>query len=318
MPRTHSHGLRCTSSKVTYSGVRTSECGGAGGTIPRSRRACRWTAKSMARRAELRPGRAEQRAPRHPTVVDDAIGDLLVVVLEERPQPLAFRRPRDVVPQHARPVPGDELTDLGLGVVGIVTAGHGVEHLGQRSHRPVVERRVEATGVVDPEAHPRAADGLAQLADDVAATAPAGAVRIRDVRGPQAVAVHVLGDEHDVARAGRGEPRRPLVRVPLLETGFPVRGELLVRPVAVRLAVMARDRAVGKLQRVLVPLGVRRVGERVTTTGLHHLADVDVDRRERRHRRGHPVHEDPELRVLPPRGHPVPSQGPQPRPRRRS
>jgi len=41
------------------------------------------------------------------------------------------------------------------------------------------------------------------------------------------------------------------------------------------------------------------------------FADVDVDRRERGNRRDRPVHEDPELRVAPPRRHAVAPELPQ-------
>ena len=191
---------------------------------------------------ELGSRRGEQRAPRHPSVVDDAVGNLLVVVLEQRPELLALGRPRDVVPQHAGPVSSDELTNLRLGVRGVVGTGDRVEHLGDRSDRPVVERRVEPARVVDPEAHPDITHGLAQLADDVAPAVPAGATRIGNAGRPHAVAVHVLGHEHDIPGTRGGEPRRPIVRIPLIETGFPIVGELRVRAVAVDLAMVAGDR----------------------------------------------------------------------------
>ena len=135
-----------------------------------------------------------------------------------------------------------------------------------------------------------------------------GRAGLANVGRPQAIAVHVLGDEHDVARAGRGEVRRPRVGVPLLEARFPVAGERCVGAVAVHLAVMARDRDCR--ESAASSRTTRRTArtERVASARLHELADVDVDRRERGHRRRRPVHEDPELRVRPPRRHAVMTQ----------
>ncbi|HEU5302664.1 MAG TPA: hypothetical protein VFW06_10550 [Acidimicrobiia bacterium] len=50
IPRTHSHGVRWMPVNDTYSGVRTSKCGGFGGTIPAPSVACRRAPASITRR----------------------------------------------------------------------------------------------------------------------------------------------------------------------------------------------------------------------------------------------------------------------------
>ena len=51
IPRTHSHGVGCTVSNTVYSGVRTSNIGGLGGTMPLSAAADRAASRSSSRRA---------------------------------------------------------------------------------------------------------------------------------------------------------------------------------------------------------------------------------------------------------------------------
>src|SRR5450759_2985725 len=50
MPRTHSHEVGCTASNTVYSGVRTSNIGGLGGTMPLSAAALRAATRSSKRR----------------------------------------------------------------------------------------------------------------------------------------------------------------------------------------------------------------------------------------------------------------------------
>ena len=253
-------------------------------------------------------GGGHDRRPRHPPVVDHPVGHGPVVLGEQRPQVLARRRPGDVVPQDAGSVPLDQLTDLRRRVVRVRAAGDGREHGAEVADRAVVEGPVEAAGVVDAEAHPGGAHRLAQLADDVAAGVPARAVRVGDRRRPQAEPVVVLGDQDHVAGAGRREGPGPVVGVPAVQALAVEVGQLGVRHEAVGLAVVPARRAVREPQRVLVPLGVGVLRQRLGVTGREQVADVGVDRSEPRHRRRGPVHEDPQLGVGPPRRHPVTSQ----------
>ena len=64
--------------------------------------------------------------------------------------------------------------------------------------------------------------GVGQLAHHVALGVPPGSVGVADRGGPEAEAVVVLGDEHDVAGAGCGEPVGPVVRIPLSRPGHEV------------------------------------------------------------------------------------------------
>ena len=88
----------------------------------------------------------------------------------------------------------------------------------------------------------------------------------------------VLGGEHDVARAGAREQARPRLRAPVARRVAELLGEALVRKVAPegRVVVRAR-RALGKRERVPVPLRVRIARERLLPALLREL----VQRRRR-------------------------------------
>ena len=190
-------------------------------------------------------------------------GTAAVVVGQQAGQLGRGLRPRDVVPEHRRPVALDQLSQLGLGVGRVVAARLGQDQVAEGAERVVVEGPVEAARVVDAEAHPLAPHGLGQLSDHVTGREQVGHVRVADLGRPQAVAVVVLGDQHHVAGAGGREAPGPVVGIPGGQTGLPVAGELVVGPVAVDLAMVLGHRALGEGQRVLVPLGVRRPGEGV-------------------------------------------------------
>jgi hypothetical protein len=243
--------------------------------------------------------------PAEEAVVDHAVGHRGVVVGQQERQPRGRRGPGDVVPEHAGAIALDELAHLRLGVVAVAATRKCEEQVGERADPMLVPPRVEAAGVVDAEAHPRPAHRLGKLADDVAAAEPLGPVGVLYRRRPEAVPVVVLRDEDDIARPGRGEARSPLVRIPCREPGFPVARERVVGTIAVRRSVMAGGRAAREAKRVLVPLGVGRMSERTGVARRDQLCDLCSRRREPRHRRRRPVHEDAELRVAPPVGRAV-------------
>ena len=308
MPRTHSHGSRWIVGNDTYSGVRTSQNGGSGGISPAFFCAWRRAPRSTTRARGSEAHRTRERVPRHPAVVHHAVGNRGVVLGEQRPEVLALARPRDVVPQHTRPVARDQLAQVRGGVVGVVAARDRRDHVGHRAERTILERPVEPARVVDAEAQALRAHGLAELADDVTRAVPTRPARVRDVRRPQAVPVVVLGHEHHVARPGRRERARPLVGVPRREPGLPLGRELAVGLVAVGGAVMLGHGTVREPQRVLVPLRVRRPAHRTRVARLHHRGDVVGHGREPGHRCRSPVHEDAELGVAPPGGDLVATQ----------
>ena len=91
---------------------------------------------------------------------------------------------------------------------------------------------------------------------------------------------------------------------------LPLGSKVLIGSIAVNVAMMMADRAVDEAKRVLVPLDVGGPSERLRALGFDQLIEVHIDRCERGNGGDRPVHEDPELGVLPPCWNPALSQAP--------
>jgi hypothetical protein len=196
-------------------------------------------------------------------VVHDAVRHARVVVGHE-PQRLGRLRVADVVPQHRRRVALDQLAPVRVGVARVLGALRDRLHEpGEIADRPALERPVDAAGVVQPHAQALRAHRRRQVPDEVAFALPLAQMRARVGGGPEQEAVVVLGGEHDVARARAREQPRPRPGVPVARRRAEALAEALVGEArAVRRIVVSARRAVGKRERVPVPLGVRVRGER--------------------------------------------------------
>src|SRR5438552_9805485 len=98
---------------------------------------------------------------------------------------------------------------------------------------------------------------MREFADDVAGACPVLLVGIGRRARPEAKAVMVLGDEHDVARAGIREMSAPLVWPPLFESFQERFAEVFVRRVAIDLGMVPGAVAFRHLDRIPIPFAIR-------------------------------------------------------------
>ena len=210
-------------------------------------------------------------------------------------------RVRDVVPQDTRLHAVDQLAEVGVDgarIGGI--QGDRSRAIGERADRPRLVGPVETTRVVHPEAEPARADRGGEISDDVTRRVPVALAGIRHLRGPQAVAIVVLGDLDDVAGTGGGEEIRPRARVPSGEHRRERVAEVLVAGAAPHRGMMPCRRTARDPQRVPVPLGVGRQRLEIVIVSAQQLRERAGSGRESGNTRQAPVYEDPELRVLEP------------------
>src|SRR5664280_2450588 len=195
-----------------------------------------------------------------PPVVDDAVGDSLVVLLEQGVQrfgtaALSAVRPLDVVPEHAGRVAPYKVLDVveGVGVVGSILRPQ-VSHLRMGGvRREAGHRPVEAAGVVDPEAEALCPDRVGDVGDQVPLGPSVHGVAGPGTRGlPEGDAVVVLGGGDHVLSPGGREQASPAGRVEV--PGSPRVEEVVVGGATVDLGLVLLCWAAGDTDGVVVPL----------------------------------------------------------------
>ena len=240
-----------------------------------------------------------------PAVVYHAIGHRIVVVGEQLVQVIAVRE-GDVVPEYRGAVPVYQLAQM-RHRIGQIVRGH-VLMLDEAAHAVYralgLERPVEHARIVQAHLHAARPHRVGQLAHEVAAGEVVRPARVGRMRGPERVAVVMLGHQHAVLRARPLHEPGPVVHVERAVLLLKIALEVEIRPVAEMLFVERLRGRTRYAQRVEIPLGIRVVGK----GGRHALGHLLVDvagllGRKRRYREQRPVYEYAELRVVIPLGH---------------
>ena len=175
---------------------------------------------------------------------------------------------------------------MGVGVGDVIAGVRDREKtVGRVTQDGVVVGPVIPAGVVQAHAHPGIENGVAQVADDIAARLVAALVRVFQRGGPEAEPVMVFGGQHHVARTRVATEGGDRVHVRTGSAGIKGGNEVVVAGIGtISVTLVVPGRTAFQSAAVEVPLGIGVVPQHLCgTRSVEQLLDIGHLRRPTRH-----------------------------------